>query len=443
MPETPADNPTVKGIMPRLSALMFMEWGVKGLWMPLAGIFLVTETSLGGLGFTEDQKGMIIGIPMAVACFIAPFLAGQLTDRMFSTQKVIAVMLIGAGILKWVTANQSGFAVWMTLSIAFTILYVPTNAVVNSLAMEHLSDPKNQFPKIRLWGTIGWIAVAWIFPMVWLQENLKFQWLPPFLKGGEVPMVTARMVESLQFAGGFAIILGLYCWFVLPDTPPQKETQDKLAWVAGLKLFKKRSFTVLMIMTLPVSILQVFYMMNTSPFLKESGLEPSLIMPAMSLGQFSEIAALAFLGRLLTRFGFRAIMTLGIFFYGVRYFILGIPGMPVEVHVAVQLLHGLCFGCFYASAFIYVQRISPRGVHNTAQTLFIFVMFGVAPLIAGNWLNGWLADLCGAPGKVHDLDSYVKFWRITAIGGIVSTVLFWIFFRDETEDPEPVTGAKA
>lgn len=427
---------TTKGIIPKLSALMFMEWGVKAFWMPLAGIFLVTETSMGGLGFTETQKGMIIGIPMATACFLAPFIAGQLTDRLFSTQRVIAVMLILAGIIKFSNAFQTGFAVWMTLSISFAVLYVPTNALVNSLAMEHLSDPKNQFPRIRVWGTISWIAISWIFPMIWLQENLQFQWLPPFLKGDEVPMVTARMVDSLKFAGALAVILGIYCWFVLPNTPPSKETKEKMAWMAALKLFKKRSFAVLMIMALPVSILQVFYMMNTSPFLKESGLEQSLIMPAMSLGQFSEIAVLIFLGFLLTKLGFRTVMTFGIFCYGLRYLIFGIDGLSVNVHVGVQLLHGLCFGCFYASAFIYVQRISPKEIHNTTQILFIFVMFGLAPLIAGYWLNGWLADLCGAPNGVHDLDSYVKFWRITAIVGLISAALFWIFFRDETSDEE-------
>ena len=425
---------TTKGIIPKLSALMFMEWGVKGLWMPLAGIFLVTETAMGGLGFTEDEKGMIIGIPMAIACFLAPFIAGQLTDRLFATQKVLAVMLVLAGIIKFTNAYQIGFAAWMTLSISFAILYVPTNALVNSLAMEHLSDPKNQFPIIRAWGTVGWIAVSWIFPMIWLQQNLQFQWLPPFLKGEEAPQVTARMVDSLKFAGSLAVILGIYCWFVLPNTPPSKEAKEKIAWVAALKLFKKRSFAVLMILALPVSILQVFYMMNTSPFLKESGLETSLIMPAMSLGQFSEIVVLVFLGFLLTKLGFRTVMTFGIFCYGLRYFIFGISGVPLEVHVGLQLLHGLCFGCFYASAFIYVQRISPKEIHNTTQILFIFVMFGLAPLIAGYWLNGWLANICGAPNGVHDLDSYVRFWRIAAIAGFISAALFWMFFRDGTED---------
>jgi MFS family permease len=426
-----------KGIDPRLCIMMFLEYGVKGLWMPLAGIFLVAEVSSGGLGFTESQKGMIIGIPLAIGSFLAPFIAGQLTDRKFSTQKFLAVMLLLAGVLKWVTAYQTTFAMWLGISIFFAILYVPTIALTNSLAMHHLSDPKTQFPRVRVWGAIAWIVVSWVFPMIWLQQNLSFQALPPFFKGDDVPDVTHRMIDSMKIAGMLAIGYAFFCWFILPKTPPSAKNRKKLAFIEAMVLFKKRSFLVLIVMALPVSILQTFYMMNTSPFLKESGLQASYIMPAMSLGQFSEIVVLIFLGKFLTRFGFRNIMTFGIACYAIRYGIFGIPGLPVEVHIGVQLLHGLCFGCFYAGAFIYVERIAPKEIHHTAQIIFFFVMLGVAPAITGAFLNGWLADLCGAPNGVLDLPSYVRFWQANAVIGIVSAALFWIFFKDETSDPEP------
>ena len=418
--------------------MMFMEYGVKGLWMPLAGLFLVARVSEGGLGFNETQKAMIIGIPLAIGAFSAPFIAGQLTDRKFATQKFLAVMLFFAGILKWATAYQTTFAMWLGISVVFAILYVPTISLTNSLAMQHLSEPKSQFPKVRLWGTISWIVVSWVFPMVWLQTNLRFQALPPFIVGDNVPDVTHRMIDSLKAAGGMAIIFALFSWFVLPHTPPSSKDRKELAFVEALGLFRKRSFLVLLVIALPVSILQTLYMMNTSPFLKESGLQASYIMPAMSLGQFSEIAALAFLGVFLSRFGFRNVMTFGIACYAIRYGIFGIPGLPVEVHVTVQLMHGLCFGCFYAGAFIYVQRIAPKEIRHTAQILFFFVMMGIAPAVTGA-LNGWLANLAGAPNGVLDLSSYVRFWQITAIIGIVSAVLFWFFFRDETEDEEELT----
>ena len=105
-----SESPNLKKrIDPRLNVMMFMEYGVKGLWMPLAGIILVAPVAAGGLGFTESQKGMIIGIPLAIGSFLAPFIAGQLTDRMFPTQKCLAVMLLGAGILKFTTALACGW----------------------------------------------------------------------------------------------------------------------------------------------------------------------------------------------------------------------------------------------------------------------------------------------------------------------------------------------
>jgi MFS family permease len=277
--------------------------------------------------------------------------------------------------------------------------------------------------------------------MVWLQTDLRIQPLPPFIAGENVPDVTVRMLDSLKCAGALAIIFAFFSWFILPHTPPSSENRKNLAFVEALGLFKQRSFLILMVIALPVSVLHTLYMMNTAPFLKASGLQASYIMPAMSLGQFSEIASLAFLGVLLTRFGFRNSMTFGIACYAIRYGIFAIPGLPVEVHVTVQLMHGLCFGCFYAGAFIYVQRIAPKEIHHTAQTLFFFVMMGIAPAITGVF-NGWLAELSGAPNGVLDLVSYNKFWQANAIIGLFSAVLFWLLFKDETSDPEPANPLK-
>ena len=183
--------------------MMFMEYGVKGLWMPLAGIFLVTEASSGGLGFNESEKGMIIGIPLAIGAFAAPFVAGQLTDRRFATQKFLAVMLLFSGILLWFTAYQTSFALWMGLSIIFSILYVPTISLTNSLALQHLSDPKTQFPIVRLWGTIAWIVVSWAFPMIWLQTNHKLQALPPFITGDN-RLVVVRYIVPISEANSLS-----------------------------------------------------------------------------------------------------------------------------------------------------------------------------------------------------------------------------------------------
>ncbi len=142
---------------------------------------------------------------------------------------------------------------------------------------------------------LGWIAASWAFPMIWLQTDLQFQSMPPFIVGAEVPDVTARLVDALKFSGGISIIYGAFC-FLLPNTPPKEDASEKLAFKKAFKLFQYSSFTILVISSLAVSIIHQIYFLQTGPFLSHIGIPDSQIGPAMTIGQFAEILTMAYLG---------------------------------------------------------------------------------------------------------------------------------------------------
>jgi MFS family permease len=416
----------------RLNLMMFLEYAAKGLWFPLASVFLTAATSEGGLGFTQQQKGWIIGIPLAVGSCCAPFI-GRLCDKRFATEKCLAFLLFFVGILKIVTARQSSYEAWLWLTIGFSILYVPTIALTNSLAMSHLADPKQEFSRVRVWGTLGWVAVAWVFPMLWLQSGLKFQWLPPFFKGTPVPDATARMLDSMTVAGVVCIVYAIYCAVALPPTPP-KGGDKKFNLFEALTLFRHRSFSMLMLAALLLSVVHTIYFMQMGSFLKTAGLQPQNVMPAMSLGQVSEILMLAFLGPMLAKLGFRPTMAIGAGAFALRYFIFSL-NLPVEAFVVAQTLHGICFGCFYASAFIYVDRLAPVTVRHSAQALFGFVMYGLGPILAGQ-VNSMFAKIAMKDAATMNLQGYGKYWLGTAVVALAATVLIALAFRDETEEKQ-------
>jgi len=420
---------------PRLYVMMVLQYAVYGVWLPVAARFLSAEPSVGGLGFSDFQIGMIITVAGALGAMAAPLVAGQIADRYFATERCLAVLLLVGGIVKFATAYQTTYAAWMWLSILYAICFVPTISLTNSLAMAHLADPKRQNPKTRAVAAFAWVAAGWVFSIVWLQTDLRFQWLPPFFGGEDLPDAPARMIDSVRVAGAMSVGYAVFCWFGLPHTPPKRGAAEKLAFAKAFALVRHRSVAVLVAGAVMVSIIHFFYYAQASKFLASIGLRDAYIMPAMSLGQISEIVVMLVLGPMLTRLGFRTVMTLGAFCYFLRYAIFGTVALPLGAIVAALALHGLCFACFFAATFIYVDRIAPRDVRSSAQTAIMLVVLGIGPLIAGP-LNGVISDWCMQSDGQLD---YSKFWYIAAAIGLAAALLVALLFRDETVDAEPRT----
>jgi nucleoside transporter len=408
----------------RLSLMMFLQYAVWGAWLPLAARYLTASPGDGGLGFTGAQVGAILGLAGSIGAIASPFIAGQFADRYFSTERFLALLLALGGVLKWVTAAQTGYSAWLVLSILYSVVYMPTLALSNSLAFSHLED-RGHFGKVRVWGTIGWIAASWVFPMLYLQTDLRLHWMPPFLTGPELPNVTARLADSLRFSALISWGYALFC-LALPHTPPRKEGVEKLAFAKAFRLLGERSFLVLVLASLPISVIHQVYFLQTPPFLSSLGLLDSQIGPAMTIGQFSEIFIMALLGLLLVRLGFRNVIALGALAYFVRYTIWSYPTLPVGLLVASQFLHGICYACFFAAAYIYTDRVAPADVRHSAQTVFGILILGGGPVLGG-MLSGWLADTYARSGSQVD---YGALWRVVSLIGLAAAVFFWTSFRE-------------
>ncbi len=412
----------------RLSVMMLLQYGVWGVWLPVVSRYLQAGQDEGGLGFTPGQVGWILGLASSIGAVTAPFVAGQLADRSFQTQHVLAGLLVAGGAVKILVAYQTTFGAWLWLSVVYSVLYAPTLALSNSLAFAHVDDPDTQFPRVRVWGTIGWIAASWAFPLFWLLSDVRFSWLPPFYVGTEAVDATARLVDSLIWSGVLAFGYALFC-FVLPPTEPHREAQQKLAFAKAFSLFRRRSFAVLVLASLPIAVIHQIYFMQTAPFMSEVlGLADSRIGPAMSIGQFAEIAVMVTTGWLLARLGFRGVMTIGAFAYCARYAIFGSDFLPVPVIVASQALHGLCYACFFAAAFIYVDRISETDVRHSAQTVFGIVILGLGPVLAAPLLQVLSQAFTNEAGVLD----YSSLWYSLSALALATTAGFWLLFRDET-----------
>jgi len=451
MTAEPASSLPVSAVPPRaltlrLSVMMFLQWAMFGLWAPLASIFILAKVKDGGLGFDQYQLGWLLGISGSIGALAAPFVAGQIADRYFSTERLMAGLLIVGGVLWWITSEQTAYGAWLGLSIAASLALAPTMALSNSLAFAHMSNPTRQFPVVRVWGTIGWIVAMWIFAWVWLRqtfvlsgdfpfvvlhESVELTWKPMFLMGREHKDVVARMVEALKAGAIVAFVYAAYC-LTLPNTSPKRDAAEKLAFWKAFHLFRRRSFLVLTVAALLIACIHNIFFMQTSNHLQLLGMAKADVGPAMTIGQVTEIVVIVFLGWLLKRLGMRTVLTIGGVAYILRFLFLGSTWLPLWVIVVSLGFHGICFACYYAAAFIYVDRLADEDIRHTAQTLF-GILIGIGPVIGG-WLNGFLAGLCTPAGGKLD---YTGYWYTIAAIGLVATVVLAAMFRDETGKHQP------
>jgi len=404
---------------------MFLQYALWGAWLPVTARYLSATTAEGGLGFSGSEIGMILGLAGSIGAIAAPFIAGQIADRYFSTERVLGLLVTAGGAVKWITAHQTEYGAWLVLSIIYSVLYMPTLALSNSITFSHIDDQENDFPKIRVWGTIGWIAASWVFPMIWLQQGLHFQWMPPFIVGTEVPDVTSRLADALKFSGIISVSYGAFC-LLLPHTPPKRDATEKLAFKKAFELFKKSSFTVLVIASLAVSVIHQIYFLQTGPFLSHIGILDSQIGPAMTIGQFAEILTMAYLGFFLKRLGFHKVISIGVAAYCIRYAIFGTGSFPVWIMVMSQAFHGFCYAFFFAAAYIYVDKLADEDVRHSAQTVFGIIILGGGPVIGG-WLSGYLQNIYTLDGVFN----YSDFWYSLSLIGLLTTIFFYFSFQTQ------------
>lgn len=350
----------------RLSVMMFLQFFVWGAWF--VTLFLVLGT---------NNLADIIGrsyLTAPIAAMIAPLFLGLVADRFFPSERVMgALMLLGGALMLMVpgavAAGKGDMVVW--LFTGHMLCYMPTLGLGNTIAFSHL--PAEVFPKVRVWGTIGWIVAGLVAGFLGWSASVNLFWM----------------------AGISSLVLGAYC-FTLPHTPPPAAGKPleirTIFMLDAFQLLAKPAFLVFIVCSTLICVPLAYYYANTSGFLGNMGFEQPA--SAMTIGQMSEIIFMLLVPFFFRRLGVKWMILIGMLAWVLRYllFAFGAPDQVVWMLFLGIALHGICYDFFFVTGFIYADRTAPKEIRGQVQSMLVFFTQGV-----GMYVGFKVADMKLAP----------------------------------------------
>ena len=404
----------------RLCIMMFLQFFVWGAWYVTAPNFLSTI----GFGASDFSWTYSVG---PLAGIIAPLFIGMIADRFFSAQKVLAVLhLAGGGLMLYATTQMTGDAPSADLIniifFVYMLTYFPTLALTNTVAMKNMTNSDKQFPYVRVFGTIGWIAAGFALTFLKIETT----------------------IEMFYLTSGAAVLLGVFS-FGLPATPPNTDSQVTMGQLLGIdafKILKDKNYLIFIVSSVLICIPLAFYYQIASRVVEMVELPIGL---TMSYGQISEILFMLLVPVMLVRLGVKKMLAIGMLAWAVRYglFAYGASSQQTLMVIAGVALHGICYDFFFVTGQMYTDKKAPESIRAQAQGLLVMLTLGIGMLI-GAQVAGAIETYCTPAGSTDlaDID-WKTLWGIPAIFAVGVLAFFVVAFKDDPPEENKAAEEEA
>lgn len=405
----------------RLIIMSFLQFFVWGAWLITVANYWFDTKNWPGVEF-----GAVFST-LGLSSLFMPTLMGIIADRWINAEKLYGILHVLGGIVLLYLPQVTDSNTFFWVIFLAMIFYMPTIALSNSIGYTVLKSGNfnviKDFPPIRVWGTIGFIAAMWT-------TNLTGN----------------KALEGQFYIAAFAaIFLGAFSFVFIPKCPPAKENSANASFleISGLNafsLFAKYKMAIFFLfsmflggalqLTNMYGDLYISEFKNVPEYANLWVVEHSTII--MSISQISETIFILAIPFFLRKFGIKKVMLISMVAWVLRFGLLalGNPADGLWMIILSCIIYGMAFDFFNVSGSLFVETTTHSKIRSSAQGLFMMMTNGFGAIM-GSYLSGIVIKAYFTlPGGAKD---WTNIWISFSIYAAIITVLFALMFKHKHE----------
>lgn len=404
----------------RLTVLSFLQYFIWGSWLITIGAYWFQTKQWSGAEF-----GAIFST-MGFSALFMPTVTGLLADRVMNAEKLLGLCHFFGAIMLALIPMVNSPATMFPVMFVNMIFYMPTISLANTVSYTALKkngkDVVKDYPPIRVWGTIGFIAAMWTVSLLQLEKT----------------------AGQFYVAAAASLALAIYS-FTLPKCPPPLKGRSNID--AGTKmgksifsLFQSRKMALFFIFSMllgaALQLTNAYGDTFLHDFAKIDAYKNTLAVkyPAiiMSISQISETLFILAIPFMLRRFGIKKVMLYSMFAWVLRFglFAYGNPGSGLWMIILSCIIYGMAFDFFNISGSLFVETNSSPAIRASAQGLFMMMTNGLGAVL-GSIVSGVVIDRFFT--LADNAKDWPGIWMSFAIYSLIVAIFFAIFFRHKHE----------
>ena len=384
----------------RLVVMNFLQYYIWGAWLLTIGTYWFQHQHWSGTGF-----GAIFST-MGIASLFMPSLAGIVADKWIRAERLYGLMQIAGALVLFAVPVVDSPHLMFWVMLLNMCLYMPTISLAITVAYNALKqeghDVVSVYPPIRVWGTVGFIAATWTVSLLGFEAS----------------------AAQFHVAAAASLLLGLYA-FTLPKCPPKldaahsRSLADRLG-LTSFVLFRNRNMAVFfvfaMLLGAALQLTNAYGDAFLSDFVKVPAYANLLTVKystiIISISQFSETAFILTIPFFLKRFGIKAVMTMSMLAWVLRFGLFGFgnPDHGLWMIVLSCIIYGMAFDFFNISGSLFVEGVADPKIRASAQGLFMLMTNGIGAVL-GSLAAGFVIDHFFTSHSCNDLVDICKDWR--------------------------------